>query len=331
MLKNLTKRYLIIVLTSLFVAYSSLILFNYLMDPFRIFAPSKGKYRSVVSVNTRYVKTEFLSHNCKRFDSYILGDSRAVSYHTDNIDRLFNVNSYNFSVFGDGHQAMLMRLKWLIKAGCAPKMIVLPISVDLWDRQLNNANPNKSDLLRREHPIIAGKSKLAFWRDYLISRTAARLSYRKMRRSLRKQYQIDYNFDKGDVTYLWGANKESYTRCSQSKMRDLGLVKRAIQIWGEIKQVADKNNIEIKLVWNPQPWSTHMMYKKQDAEQFFSQLSGLFSHIYRLPVSDPRLKSSQYYHDLSHFKPELARDALRSKVAISQLKQEILQEYENCK
>lgn len=328
-MKKNKKKFTIYFISISFVTVAltvSCVIVAFLIDPYRIFSPIEHDYQTSFEPNTRYIKTDFLSRNCRNFDSFILGSSRVIGYKTSDIDKVYGLNSYNFGVSDDTFTGVLQKLKWLKGKGCFPKVVFVEVSLDrLHLRDFSNAE----DLLRREHPELTGGSIAEFYKRYILSSAAIESIFKKFE-SERKEdaHRVIFNFAKGDTLHFWDDDFE-IKNCSGNEPIPDEKITNFVSEFEKIADLAASERAELVLLWNPQPISVQMKYSKESIELLLRSLAGHAEFIQRIPLTDSRLYSSANYRDLSHFKDTLGYEVLRKENKVRAI--DLLEEFKMLK
>lgn len=329
---NIYSKYFVrIVVSFLFVLFFT-ILINFKIDTYYAFNTPPDIVTVSSEPNTRVLKFRTLTSHCQNFEAIVFGNSRAVAYRTKYIHDLFGLESYNFAVSIESFYGILRKLQWLINNNCGPKVIFLPISADLLKSYSRDYSLPPYDLLRMDHPGIVDKVdyKLEFYKTYLLSPDALIENITPFLTRSNKPDIIKYNFLTGDVYYLWDTDFP-INNCSENLQRiNKAAFQEALKLIIEIKDLAQANEIDIALLWNPQP--INYQVGNSQTISFLKSIAPIFSRINRLPLSDVRLQDSNFYHDKGHFKDILAKDVLLAKnsVDISTLIEDISHHYKPC-
>ena len=87
----------------------------------------------------------------------------------------------------------------------------------------------------------------------------------------------------------------------------------------KIKKFAKKKGSQTVLIWNPMPLNQQI--KDLDkTEILLKNLSHNFQNLYRLPLNEEKLWDNAHYHDPTHFKSSIAKEAVMQKNKILTLK-----------
>jgi hypothetical protein len=326
-----STRFLRVFVLSVIAFAVLLISVNYFTDRYYVFHPQEGVFEEFLEPNTRVLKARYLERHCSEFDAILMGSSRDVGYRTADIDTSFGVNSYNYAVAAGNLRGVLARLEWLASMNCVPDRIFLPISPD---RLRLPARPD--DLLRKEYPDIVDEKK--YRREFIMSYIGADAFISNVRKLIRlagKKPEAKFRYDmaKGDVHYLWNHPFPIPECVSEANVADRETVEIFVAFLARIRALAIENEAEITLILNPQPIG-HQLAHAEVAGTIFQLIAREFNQIYRLKLSDQRLRDSDYYHDRSHFRQELGAAVIlapENQVSLSQLTTELEQATRVCK
>lgn len=305
----MTRTFLKVLVLSAIGMVLLLLLVNYFTDRYYVFHPKEEVFAEFLEPNTRVLKANYLVQHCSRFDAVIFGSSRAAAIRTSDLNRVFGVTAYNFGVATGSLPGVLARLEWLEGMGCMPRTVYLPISID---RLHFSERPN--DLLRKEHPAIVGGQ--AYQREFILSYLGVDAfvsNLKKLIDRLISQSEPKFNYDprSGDVDYLWDRELD-FSVCPGYEIRtDDVTITRYINLLERIDEQVREKGSKLVLLWNPIPVMDQLAHL-EDARVLLSRFQGAERMLYRLPPGDKRLFDSNQYHDVGHFKPELA-DAVFSR------------------
>lgn len=307
--KNLaekTGRYVLVFAIACVCFAAVLVSVNYFTDRYYIFHGRDGEFLEFLEPNSRVLKARYLKDHCNEFDAIIMGSSRDVGYLSRDVNQSFGVTTYNYGVAAGNLRGIQARLEWLASKNCLPARIFIPISIDKL-----RLPERPDDLLRKEHPDIVGTRE--YHREFLLSYIGTDAFISNVRKLLRGKEEPKFRYDMatGDVHYLWDRSFEIEECDAMPDAPGNEIFRQYRDYLVAIKGVAEQNNARVTLLWNPQPINIQVAHVDQ-AKELFSVLSGEFRSIYRLPLSDERLRDSSYYHDKGHFKPELGAAVIAS-------------------
>lgn len=303
---------------------------NYFTDRYYVFHPQDGVFEEILEPNMRVLKASYLDGNCADFDAMIFGSSRAAVYPTSEFNRVFETRTYNFGIATGSLPGILARLEWLEDQGCMPGRVFLAVSID---RLRFPARPN--DLLRKEYPAIVGGA--AYQREFLLSYLGSDALVSNVRKLWEKAVEdpaprFRYHMASGDAEYLWDRELEFSVCPDEPIVTDDVTIRQFVDYISKIKMLVDSYGSDLSLIWNPIPKAEQLAHL-QDARNLFQALNGVANELYRLPVTDERLLDGRNFHDLGHFKPELAAAVIASdehRVSLDQLMMELEQAAQLC-
>jgi len=303
-----------------FIVFFLVISFNYISDSFLIFHQQPILFQASFEPNSRVLKTKYLRKNCRRFNAFIFGTSRAVAYRTKDINQQFGVRSYNFGVAEETPRGIIEKLVWLDSKNCMPKTVFLPVSSDS-TLFLRDSSKKPFNLVTMEHPWVVKKA--SYWIDFLItyltSRAVTKINVKKQRNYYGTRTRFQYDMSTGDVFYLW-EKKFPITDCARSSRTPPNKIPSGLAFQPEelaaqlikIKVFTEERGSQIVLIWNPLPLDLQIQ-NLDKTEILLKKLSHHFQYLYRLPLSDKKLLDHVNYHDMSHFKSSIAKKAIALK------------------
>src|ERR1700743_1283012 len=177
---------------------------SWMLDPYGISHPLAGKVS--MQPNDRASKTAFLAKDCRKFDSYILGNSRSQILEGSQFAER-GTRYYNFSAPGEDIGQSLEQLEFLFRSGCPVSTLLIAESVDVFDVF---GHPGRDALNQIRHPLITGDNLLLFYARYFLGPQGA-LAFLRSKRvpSLRPMFY----YPDGHMDYLWEMQSDAdYTR-----------------------------------------------------------------------------------------------------------------------
>lgn len=143
------KKYIIVFLAALAICRILVVACWVAIDPYDILGLSHFNKKNF-EPNLRIKKVAWLKKQ-NRFDSYILGSSRANFYTSADASRLSGRDYYNMSVSAEGIDTMRARLKWLID-NKSPRQVIIGLDYDIMFYPINRP----IGMSRIEPPEISG-------------------------------------------------------------------------------------------------------------------------------------------------------------------------------
>lgn len=96
-----SKTWVISFFVILVMIFLSLLLFNFVVNPFGAFQNEVLSWDSYnMTNNPRVAKISYLDKNFEEYDSYIIGSSSTSSFSTQKLNELYDANFYNLTVYG---------------------------------------------------------------------------------------------------------------------------------------------------------------------------------------------------------------------------------------
>lgn len=328
-----SKKYLVSLLIVTSLCLLSVALLNYSIDRYNVFSsPTDRVSDEGNALNERVSKFRAFSRQCSKMPAVIFGTSRAQSYRTEFIREFYGMKAYNFAVSMESFHGILMKLKWMTEHECVPELVVVTISGDFVGNYSKDYLNPPYDIRKMEHPDLTSNAAYRgrYLSTYLLSQTVTRINLMSLSSSNAPETYVDYDFTTGDAVYAWDSTFH-IERCPKDKFayddRDIA---KAVGLLREIVSMAKDNGAEVMLLWNPATIENQAGHR--GAERFLESISSIVDQVQRIPPSDSRLEDSENFHDASHFKANLAREALlpANRVLVSELIDELDSHWASC-
>lgn len=177
---------------------------NYIVDPYRVF--STNIFRHEVDLNDRFAKIELLRHEHQRFNSYILGSSRALGIDPHRLEQYFPESTfYNLAVTKGIQRDNLKHLEYFMARQYVVRNLYVQIDVDFLSEKIA-----ATEYGRQLHPDVIHQSKLLMYMEYLTILPMKQIQD-KIRVNLRnKPKNMDYEMD--DTGMFLTTEKENRIR-----------------------------------------------------------------------------------------------------------------------
>lgn len=184
-------QYLKILALAIVLALTFLLGVNWIVDAYEVLGSRILSHFG--QPQERFLKIDFLREN-KEFDTFLLGSSRIGTVKPEDVEQLLGAASvYNLTVSQANQWDNLVHTKWLIHN--QPNLKRIFVQVD-WPEGYGPTKPGYQ-LLTEPHPDISGKSRLAFYKDYLTS-----FSFEAIREKIKNNWEHEdyllYSLDKGN-------------------------------------------------------------------------------------------------------------------------------------
>jgi hypothetical protein len=266
---------------------------SWMFDPYGISHPLAGKL--LMAPNDRAAKIAFLAHNCRHFDSYIVGNSRTQILSSNDLG---GGRYYNLGAPLDEVGQSLERLKLLFRIGCPVSVIVAGESVDVL------AQPNPASLQQTENPLISGEGWLPFYTKYFLGPQGA-IAY--LRAQLVPTSRPMVYYPDGHLDSLWEMQSDadySLPICAISppSEQDKEELLRRLALYRELAALASQYGAKV-IVWlTPLSKARRAALDDPDVHSYLEklrQIPGL--SVFEADRNSPLLSDFHQWHDCSHF------------------------------
>lgn len=191
-----SKKWFTTTIAVILILRLSLMALNYLVDPFDVFQTRIFKHS--ISPNLRFLKLEYLKANPKKYDSFIIGSSKAGVFDPSLLGKyLPNSKFYNLSVSESNLFDALAELEFLLNSGIMIKNVFM-----LVDFNFEGSSPNLANLENFPHPSTINMSKAEFYWLYLKGLPIINI-VAKIRNNISAVPPISYDLGSG----IWKWNK----------------------------------------------------------------------------------------------------------------------------
>jgi hypothetical protein len=269
---------------------------SWICDPYYIAHPLAGKV--FMQPNDRAAKTAFLAKDCKRFDSYILGNSRSQILKGGQFADAGS-RYYNLSAPGEDIGQNLEQLEFLFRIGCPVSALLVAESVDVV------AHPGPDWLTQMSHPLISGGNLLLFYGKYFLGPQGA-IAYFRSRFSSSSRSMFYY--PDGHSDYLWelqsDADYAALPLCRPSRLSaelKTALYGRLPQ-YRKLASLAAQHNVKVTIWLTPLHKTRSPVLDDPDVGRYvdeLQQIAGL--NVLESDRDSPLLADFHQWHDCSHF------------------------------
>jgi hypothetical protein len=302
------RRYLRLLIALIFVPAIAWCALEIGLDPYRVFGLSDFNRRNF-EPNTRYLKIHYLAAEPGRLGGYqgfILGTSRANFYRVETAGALTGQRFYNLNVSAETIEGMYRKLRWLMANG-NPKTVVAALDYDVQFLGIYRYD-DPDDLLRLDHPLVSGMSRLDFYPDYLF--TGAKSLRRVVRGNLftkRTQYVLDVSTGHGAAP-AWDeemrADPGKFAERIKPAPKESGRMPPdddAFEYLGKLAALAAGSGIDLVFVVNP---ISHDLFDSFDAADYLAwedRLAALDTPVWDFSGHNELTDNDRNYYEARHF------------------------------
>lgn len=306
-----TKKFFTMFFSVLIIIFGAILLLNVFIDPFGLFGDMVYKWDSYnFTQNPRTAKIKYIDNHKDEFNSYIVGSSGCGAIQVSTINKYSDDSYYNAFYYGSDLMDSYNTIKYLSETA-ETKNIFLGINYntamffDVGDEGIN----------QRMHGKVADKNLLKFYSSYLFANP--RYSIEKIK-AVKEDSFFQKSFDVfipetgvydksvrdseniGDYNeYL---DKDAYRifKYYPKAERKLTELESFVKCMKQIKDMCDRNNINLQVAVFPIYWEDFDNYDADELETFYRSLGEIteFWDFSKSTIStDPR-----YFYDSTHFR-----------------------------
>lgn len=292
------------------VIFSTLPIFNYLNDQWRVLKKDYNYYYKGIEPNKSFLKTKYMIENKNLYSSIVMGSSRI-----GNVNALkFDKNAYNMT-YSFGHiNTHIKNLSLLLENGVKINKILLGID-DYYI--FKNPKDFKTDFLRK--PLYNDFLGMIDFYNFYIFKKPAQRDYDIF---LNKYQLIKSEHITNPNNMLNRINRENSIKESISIHKEKKLNKptllgykenfRTDTVLNEINQfknICTKNNIQLTVFFQPMYYLTYIMYNQKEIEKFKRKLVNITPYYDFYQLDKYTLNSSKWF-DTSHYVPSIGDEIL---------------------
>ncbi|WP_218081575.1 hypothetical protein [Anthocerotibacter panamensis] len=272
-----------------------------LIDPYRIFGLTNFNKKNF-EPNTRYLKIEYLLKH-DDYNAYIFGSSRAAYYDVHLVNRMTKNFYYNMTASGQNALGVLQELEWVL-ANKHPRQVILMLDYDISHRRFS-----ETDLLRREHPLVSGESKLKFYASYMLFEPKLLLHCLKANLFKRDTY---YTFDPNTaqsaietrpaLAPATKVNLESTLKRLQFPEKlDLPLPKASLEEYQRMADLTKKSKTERIVIIHPYYYRLFSVFDIDDYTNWLRNTVNIFGVVWDFSGVNSVTSNGNNYEDILHF------------------------------
>jgi hypothetical protein len=304
-----SKKWMIIVLSTLIFNISIVATVNYVVDPFNIFQSNFLKYK--MQMNERYVKVDYIEKNHEKYNAYLFGSSRIGVVNPKIIEQYVpNSKFYNFTLSSANLHDDLMHLRYFIKEKYRLNTLYLQIDLD----DMNHYGQDESDYLCKLHPHITNESDKMYYVRYLLGFFPLNIRT-KIETNIFKKLKKEYWMESGIWTLSesekqLNENPKKYVKGEKSfhfkprRTIQYTTGKKSMDALQEIINLCKKNQIKLYIftaAHNHRKMDTFIL---KDYNKFLRNISKITS-FYDFTGYNSVTKNDENYYEMSHYRPKV--------------------------
>ncbi|MBP2025575.1 polysaccharide deacetylase family protein [Peptoniphilus stercorisuis] len=288
-----------------------IVLLNIIVSPFGLFKDQFLNWHSYnMTQNPRIAKIEYLDKNHEKFDSYVVGASGSSAFLSKYLDKYTGDKFYNLFYYGADMLDSVDTVKYIVK-NYEVKNIFLPLTIT-HGLYYNVGNERLNDKM---HYKVENSSPVEFYSKYLLANPNYSIDKIK---SIKKDSYLQESFD------VFNAENGSYDKSLRDvepiHSKDEYLSKEEYNVFNydfsedkhldyiedvkksliEIKEICEKENINLEVVMCPLYNRDYKFYNKNEVEKFYKEISQVVSFwdFTNSSISyEPR-----YFYDRTHWR-----------------------------
>jgi hypothetical protein len=269
---------------------------SWALDPDRIRSETAGVVKR--PINDRTSKIQFLIDNCRKFDGYLVGNSRSLILTGSELAGSGDSRFYNLATPGEDIGESLGRLRFLLKIGCPISSLVVGESVDIL------AHPHPDTPWYREHPLVTGDNPWLFYVRYFLTPQPI-LAY--VHALIKPTAPPTFYYADGHGDFLWAVNKEADFTKENCKVPPLSAQDGAnldgrLPKYRQLVELAKEHHVKLVVWLTPLSASRSSVLDDPEAVRYLDELRQIPGLILFEPDRRSSLLSDFHqWHDCSHF------------------------------
>jgi len=301
------------------------------MDPFKILKEYNEFNNSVVSYNEDYVTTERFLKNKNKYNSFILGSSRAgCAYKVNEWEKELksNDNGYSFTASNESIFGIWGKLRLLDEENIKIKNALLVFDTDVTFKKVINSKGH----IYIKHPRVSKESKKAFiseyLKDYVFTGFFIRyLDYKifKTKRDYMSGFldfsnendnrYVAFNVDRKEnailsdsIEFYKKKKNVFYSRSADLKYNNPVIGSKSIEYLNDIKKILKKHNTNYKIVISPLYDQKKLNISDLNIIQEIFQKDKVFDFSGKNEITSSKFN----YYESSHYRHKVGTQILKS-------------------
>ncbi len=284
--------------------------FQIAIDPFGIFGDRIFNwYAYDMTQNPRAAKIAYLNRHHDKYDSYVIGSSKASSLSCEKLNQYLDAKFYNLTWYGGKIADECAAASYLIGNFNVKNIVLL-----LEPQNAQDFRTVSSDLKERMHCDADGSSKLSFYFSYLFCNPAYAID--KLDAWFNRSYLVEpeavyiaetgvYNKQRRDIEPISTMDgylaRDGGNFPEPQNQESMPLITECIEEVNQLKALCEQNGIRLVVLLAPQYESEFLAYPLEQRQNFWRALSEVtdfwdFSGLNSVNC-DPR-----YFYDRKHFR-----------------------------
>lgn len=310
------KKWLLVFFAGLFGCAAVFALYNVFIDPFGVFGDRlMNWYEYDMTQNPRVAKIAYLDQNYEKYDSYVLGSSRASSVPVPELNAYMNASFYNMTWYGGDMMDEEQAANYIIE-NYSVKNIIMTVTPN--DAYTYGSNPD--DLKQKMHCKADGTAALPFYTQYLFCNPNYGID--KLKSYLNRGYLMDssqvytaetgcYNKQLRDAVPIGSLADylESEGFNTQTEHLTLRHIDEVVESISRVKTLCEENGIQFYLIGLPVYDKEFYTYDSDEVAEFWRKLAGV-TDFYEFWGSNTVTSDERFHYDASHFRNNAGRMAL---------------------
>ena len=310
------KKFVTIFITIFLLVIAGFVGFNVVTDPFGVFGDHFMKwYDYDMTMNPRVAKIGYLDRNYEKYDSYILGSSKASSIPVEELNGYMDASFYNMTWYGGDLKDEEQLAEYITKNYNVKNLVLLV------DPQDAVSYGFEQDAIKGNmHCKVDGSSKLKFYARYLFANPSYGIDKIKSKRdrgylvTAKDVYVAEtgcYNKQKRDATPI--GDYDEYINAENNvfyqEYTELPYLEEAISSIAAIKQTCLENDVKLIVIGPPIYQDEFYKYNQDQMEEFIRQLTATVD-FYDFWGYNQINTDMRYYYDTNHFRNTVGRMVL---------------------
>ena len=287
--------------------------YNFLLDPFGVFGDRLlDWYDYNMTMNPRAAKIAYLDRRFDRYDSYVLGSSKASSLPVEELNSYLGASFYNMTWYGGDLKDELDALRYLLDHDDVKNIVLAldPMDATNFDTE---SDPIKGNM----HCKADGSSPLLFYGKYLFATPS--YGWDKLSSRAKAGYLIDpshvyrsetgvYNKQLRDTSRISGM--EEYLAFENNRLwigpLQMRTASEALNAVQEIVSLCDANSVHLIVIGVPLYREEFEQYDRAEMTRFWSGVAGI-TEFYDFWGYHPICNDLRFFYDTNHFRNDVGR------------------------